>query len=163
MHAPLLQVSIACKGLGHAGRSCSARCLLLFPNYDTQAGLTCTDVHQVRLFLILRDGCTTKALYGWKRLRMREVLRFSASFLLSRAGAVHAGGSSKIWMCVCNRTRGTLRSRLKNGAGDHFFHDFVRTAKDALYAAVDKGTGDGVFHHVAVTAVELDAFIDHFA
>ena len=43
---------------------------------------------------------------------------------------------------------------------DEFLHDFVRAAVDALHAGIRDGTGDWVFQHVPVAAVELQALVD---
>ena len=46
---------------------------------------------------------------------------------------------------------------------DQFLHDFIGATVDTLDASVSKGAGDRVFPHVAVTAVQLQAFVHNLA
>src|SRR5579885_1652630 len=46
-------------------------------------------------------------------------------------------------------------------AADHFLHDLVRAAVDALHARVHVRAGDRELHHEAVAAVQLQALVHH--
>ena len=48
-------------------------------------------------------------------------------------------------------------------AADDFLHDLVGAAVNTLHAGIDVSAGDREFPHVAVAAVQLQAFIHHLA
>ena len=50
--------------------------------------------------------------------------------------------------------------RRQSEHADHLLHDLVRAGVDALHPAVGPHAGDRIFGHVAVAAVQLDAFVD---
>src|SRR5579875_2214378 len=47
------------------------------------------------------------------------------------------------------------------GASDDLLHDLVSTGVDTGDASIEVGTGNGVFQHIAVAAVELHALVDY--
>src|SRR5216683_663953 len=46
---------------------------------------------------------------------------------------------------------------------DDFFHELVDAAINALGAGIDEGAADRVIAHIAITSMELQAFVDHLA
>src|SRR5690606_40358191 len=54
-------------------------------------------------------------------------------------------------------------SRQAERPGDHFLHDLVGAAVDALHPRIGVGARDGKFPHEAVAAVELEAFVGYLA
>ena len=56
-----------------------------------------------------------------------------------------------------------MREDVLQIARDELFHDFVCATVDALHTGVRPHFADGVFLHKAVAAVQLQAFIQHFA
>src|SRR4030088_1828454 len=82
-------------------------------------------------------------------------------------GVLHASMISASTMVVpykfCCRHLQPVRRQKSIRPADDFLHDLVGAAINALGAGVDEGAADRIIAHIAVAAVELQAFVDHLA
>ena len=89
-----------------------------------------------------------------------HTLRADIDYGFSEAKTTYGVIGVKVWVYKGD-TLG--RGDASQGPCNHLFHDFIGPAIDALDARIDVHAGDQVFVHIAVTAEQLQAFVDDFA